>query len=80
MGHNCKNIQHGQKVCAEHLLARTGVQYRFRKMLEDILSYEEIAGWHELTTASMLPADKSKPLDDCSQNFIDRISKGEVAN
>jgi hypothetical protein len=79
MAHNCKYVQTGHQVCAEHMLTRDSLRYRFRKQMSDIISIEELTEWHELMTATMLPADKVIPLDDRPQSTIDFIAKGGVA-
>ena len=80
MAHHCKRVQQGHEVCSEHMLTRDGLRYRFRKQMEDIISIEELTEWHELMTVAMLPKDKIIPLDDRPHDYIERISKGEVAS
>ncbi len=80
MAHNCKRVQYGQKACAEHILTRQGLNYRFRKQMEAVLDLEELVAWHELMKSSMLDADDSTPLDDRPQWYIDQVSKGVVPN
>jgi hypothetical protein len=79
MAHKCKRVQSGHQVCAEHMLTREGLRYRFRKLMQDVLPIEELQEWHELMTASMLPADDIIPLDDRPQALIERIARGGVA-
>ncbi len=63
-------------MCAEHSLSRDGIRYRFRRQLEDTIDIDQLRVWHELMLATMLPRDKSLPLDDRSQSFIDNETKG----
>lgn len=79
MAHYCKRVQKGHKSCPEHLLTRDGLRYRFRKYMEDVLSLEEMQAWHDIMQASMLQSDKTIPLDDRPQWYIEKIAKGEVA-
>jgi hypothetical protein len=79
MAHNCKNVQYGHQVCPEHMLTKDGLRYRFRKQMEDVIPMDELNAWHELMTMTMLPKDKTIPLDDRPQILIDRIAKGGVA-
>lgn len=79
MAHKCKRVQTGHQVCAEHMLTKDGLRYRFRKQMQDVISYEELLAWKELMDATMLPADNSTPLDDQPHSLIERIAKGGVA-
>jgi hypothetical protein len=79
MAHKCKRVQSGHQVCADHMLTRDGLRYRFRKLMQDVLPIEELQEWHELMTASMLPADDIIPLDDRPHALIERIARGGVA-
>jgi len=79
MAHNCKRVQTGHQICPEHMLTRDGLHYRFRKQMEDVISLEELTEWHELMKMTMLPKDKSIPLDDRPQAIIDRVARGGVA-
>lgn len=78
MAHNCKQVQAGHDVCAEHMLTKEGLKYRFRKQMEDVITLDELVEWHNSMTASMLPSDKIIPLDDRPHAYIDKISKGGV--
>jgi hypothetical protein len=78
MAHRCPHIQAGSDTCAEHMLAKEGLRYRFRKQLEDTMDLEELVAWHELMTASMLPSDRRVPLDDRPQWYIEKVAKGGV--
>jgi hypothetical protein len=80
MAHSCKYIQPGRDSCPEHLLGRDGIRYRFRKQMEDVLTYEEINTWHELMLATMLPSDKIMPLDDRPASYITQIAEGGVSS
>lgn len=79
MAHKCKRVQSGHQVCAEHMLTRDGLRYRFKKQMQDVVTLEELQEWHELMTATMLPMDKTIPLDDLPQGVIDRVARGGVA-
>lgn len=79
MAHKCKRVQSGHQVCAEHMLTKDGLRYRFRKQMQTIIPLEELQEWHELMNATMLPMDNSIPLDDRPQALIDRIARGGVA-
>lgn len=78
MAHQCKRVQHGQKACAEHILTRQGLNYRFRKQMEAVFDLEELVDFHNTMKASMLPADGTTPLDDRPQWYIDQVARGEV--
>lgn len=80
MAHACKRVQPGHEKCAEHMLTKEGLRYRFRKQLEDTIDLEELVAWHELMTASMLPSDRIVPLDDRPHWYIEKIAKGGVTN
>lgn len=79
MAHNCKRLQPGHDVCAEHILTKDGLRYRFRKQMSDVIDIEQLTEWHELMLNTMLPADKIVPLDDHPQWVIEKIAKGGVA-
>ena len=79
MAHNCKHVQSGHQICAEHMLTKDSLRYRFRKQMSDVITVEELTEWHELMLATMLPADKIIPLDDRPHAYIDKISKGGVS-
>lgn len=79
MAHQCKRPQSGHQVCAEHMLTKDGLRYRFRKQMQDTFTVEELTDLYELMQATMLPADKVIPLDDRPQSLIERIAKGGVA-
>jgi len=79
MAHSCPRVQAGHQVCAEHMLTKEGLRYRFRKQMEDVIPIEELMEWHELMKMTMLPADKVIPLDDRPQEIIERVAKGGVA-
>lgn len=79
MAHNCKKPQSGHQVCAEHMLTKDGLRYRFRKQMQETFEIEELVEMHELMKATMLPADESIPLDDRPQALIERIARGGVA-
>jgi hypothetical protein len=79
MAHKCKRVQNGHQVCAEHMLTKDGLRYRFRKQMQETFSLEELTELHELMTHTMLPSDKSIPLDDKPHAVIERIAKGGVA-
>lgn len=76
MAHNCVNKQPGHKVCAEHMLTKEGIRFRFRRQMQETLEIEELQSWHELMQATMLPRDRALPLDDRPQSYIDRVTKG----
>ena len=79
MAHKCKYVQQGHKVCAEHMLTKESLRSRFRKQMQDVISMEELTGWHELMTATMLPVVRGViPLDDRPQHVIDQVAKGGV--
>ncbi len=80
MAHNCKRTQHGQDVCAEHILTRQGLNYRFRKQMQAAFDMSELTAFYETMRASMLPADTGTPLDDRPQWYIDQVAKGWVPN
>lgn len=80
MAHSCKRVQPGHQVCAEHMLTKDGLRYRFRKQMKDVISIEELTEWHELMEATMLPADSIIPLDDRPHSLIEKIAKGGVAS
>lgn len=79
MAHKCKRVQAGHQVCAEHMLTKDGLRYRFRKYMQTVIPLEELQEWHDLMTATMLPMDNTIPLDDRPQELIDRIARGGVA-
>jgi hypothetical protein len=79
MAHKCKRPQLGHQVCAEHMLTKDGLRYRFKKQMQDTFEIEELQELYDLMRATMLPADKVLPLDDNPQWMIDRIAKGGVA-
>lgn len=79
MAHNCKRTQSGHQVCAEHMLTKEGLRYRFKKQMQDTFSLEELMELRDLMNATMLPADQSVPLDDRPHSLIERIAKGGVA-
>ena len=79
MAHKCKRPQSGHQVCAEHMLTKDGLRYRFRKQMQDTFSVEELVELHDLMKATMLPADNIRPLDDQPHNLIERIARGGVA-
>jgi len=79
MAHQCKRPQSGHQICAEHMLTKEGLRYRFRKQMQDTFTVEELTDLYELMQATMLPADKSIPLDDRPQALIERIARGGVA-
>ena len=80
MAHKCKRTQTGHQVCAEHMLTKDGLRYRFKRQMQDTFTVEELTELHELMKATMLPSDPSFiPLDDRPQALIDRIAKGGVA-
>ena len=79
MAHNCTRVQSGHQVCAEHMLTKDGLRYRFRKQMEDVIPLDELMEWHELMKMTMLPADGIMPLDDRPHSLIERIAKGGVA-
>jgi hypothetical protein len=79
MAHNCKRPQSGHQVCAEHMLTKDGLRYRFKKQMQEVFTLEELSEFYELMKATMLPADRAIPLDDRPQTLIDRIAKGGVA-
>jgi hypothetical protein len=74
MAFKCVYKQPGHKVCAEHMLTKDGVRFRFRRQMQDVLSIDELRTWHEIMLATMLPGDKVLPLDDRPQSFIDRVT------
>lgn len=76
MTHNCTYKQPGHKVCAEHSLSKDGIRYRFRRQLQDTVDIDQLRQWHELMSVTMLPRDKTLPLDDRPQSFIDMVAKG----
>jgi len=47
--------------------------------MRDTFTVEELVEMQELMNATMLPADKSIPLDDRPHTLIERIAKGGVA-
>lgn len=80
MAHKCKRVQPGHQVCPEHMLTKSGLRYRFRKQMEDVIPLEELQEWHELMKATMLPVGENEvPLDDRPHSLIERIAKGGVA-
>jgi len=79
MAHKCKRPQSGHQVCAEHMLTKDGLRYRFKKQMRDTFAVEELVEMQELMNATMLPADKSIPLDDRPHSLIERIARGGVA-
>ncbi len=79
MAHNCKKTQSGHQVCADHMLSKDGLRYRFRKQMQDTFTIEELTELYELMKATMLPADKVIPLDDRPHVMIERIARGGVA-
>jgi len=79
MAHKCKRNQQGHQVCAEHMLTKDGLRYRFRKQMQDTFTLEELTEFKELMEATMLPSDKIIPLDDRPQATIDRVARGGVA-
>jgi hypothetical protein len=79
MAHKCKRPQSGHQVCAEHMLTKDGLRYRFRKQMQDTFSLEELAEFFKMMNSTMLPADNSIPLDDRPHTLIERIAKGGVA-
>lgn len=76
MAHNCKRVQSGHQVCADHMLTQSGLRYRFKKMMQDVIPLEELIEWHDLMNATMLPADKTIPLDDRPHAYIERVANG----
>lgn len=72
--HNCKRVQQGHTICAEHMLTKDGLRYRFKKQISDVITLEELETWRDLMIATMLPSDKSIPLDDRPQNYIDKVA------
>jgi hypothetical protein len=78
MAHNCKYVQQGHQVCAEHMLTKESLRNRFRKQMQDVISIEELTEWHELMLHTMLPQDKVIPLDDRPQAVINLIARGGV--
>lgn len=78
MAHNCVRKQQGHKQCAEHMLSKDGIRYRFSRQLRDVIDMDQLQQWHELMLATMLPRSSSDrlPLDDRPQSFIDRVAKG----
>lgn len=79
MAHNCKRVQSGHQVCAEHMLTKDGLRYRFKKQMQEVIPFDELISWKELMDATMLPADSKVPLDDQPHSLIERIAKGGVA-
>jgi hypothetical protein len=77
MAHNCTHVQSGHQVCAEHMLTKEGLRYRFRKQMQDTIPLDELTVWYEIMTASMLPVEKGAiQLDDRMQGYIDTVAKG----
>jgi hypothetical protein len=79
MAHKCKRVQSGHQVCAEHMLTRDGLRYRFRKQMQTVIPLEELQEWQDLMIATMLPPDNTIPLDDKPHAVIERIARGGVA-
>jgi hypothetical protein len=61
------------------MLTKDGLRYRFRKQMLATFTPEELSELQELMTATMLPADKIRPLDDMPHALIERIARGGVA-
>lgn len=79
MAHKCKRPQSGHQVCAEHMLTKDGLRYRFRKQMQDTFTVDELTELHEMMQKTMLPADNAIALDDRPHSLIERIAKGGVA-
>ena len=79
MAHNCKRPQSGHQICAEHMLTKDGLRYRFKKQMQDTFELDELQELFEMMKHTMLPADKTIPLDDRPHSLIERIARGGVA-
>jgi hypothetical protein len=78
MNHGCKNKVQGNAVCAEHMLTRDGLRYRFRKQMEAVFPLEELIAMHELMMATMLETEKGViPLDDRPAKYINQFTRGK---
>ncbi len=76
MAHKCKHNQAGKDSCAEHILTKEGVRFRFKAQMIDVIGMDQISEWHDLMLATMLPSTKGVPLDDRPQWYIDKVSNG----